>query len=151
MLAICICRNALCHCVLGSFEGGIVRKTTVPRFLDELEEIGARRQREQEQGADGDATPAAHDSTASSPEDPMYIFGNIDASKENGLIVGEPTVTLGQKFSSACRPGVTQLYVGGPGSGSPVHWHNDAVNYAVSLGLFPTNLRAVSLPLHAIG
>ena len=61
----------------------------------------------------------------------MYIFGNIDGSKEAGLIAGEPTVTLGQKFSSACRPGVTQFYVGGPGSGSPVHWHNDAVNYAV--------------------
>jgi oxalate decarboxylase/phosphoglucose isomerase-like protein (cupin superfamily) len=26
---------------------------------------------------------------------------------------------------------VTQIYLGGPGSGSPVHWHNDAVNYAV--------------------
>ena len=24
-----------------------------------------------------------------------------------------------------------QVYLGGPGSGSPVHWHNDAVNYAV--------------------
>jgi len=43
----------------------------------------------------------------------------------------QPAVTLGQKFSSACRPGVTQFYLGGPGSGSPVHWHNDAVNYAV--------------------
>jgi hypothetical protein len=26
---------------------------------------------------------------------------------------------------------VTQLYVGGPRSGSPVHFHNDATNYLV--------------------
>ena len=54
----------------------------------------------------------------------MYIYMYVCAFLQ-------PAVTLGQKFSSACRPGVTQFYLGGPGSGSPVHWHNDAVNYAV--------------------
>lgn len=27
--------------------------------------------------------------------------------------------------------GMFQFYVGPAGSGSPIHWHNDAVNYAV--------------------
>lgn len=120
----------------GSFEGGITRETTVPRFLDELEEVGKRRQEEQHaenrQSISSTDQNISAGSSASVEEDPMYIFGNIDGSKESGLIVGEPTVTLGQKFSGACRPGVTQLYLGGPGSGSPVHWHNDAINYAVS-------------------
>eukprot|EP01043_Picozoa_sp_COSAG02_P039278 COSAG02_NODE_3090_length_7388_cov_7.725614_9_plen_225_part_00 len=128
-----------------------MRKTTVPRFLDELEEAGARWRREQQQDVDGDSADSLA-SIASSAEDPMYIFGNIDASKENGLIVGEPTVTLGQKFSSACRPGVTQLYVGGPGSGSPVHWHNDAVNYAVSPASFSSTHTQTASPVsHATG
>ena len=115
--------------LVGSFEGGIVRKTTLPRFLDELEEVGERRRLKHD--ADEHRDSEIDSRPLDSDGDPMYIFGNIDGSKETGLIVGEPTVTLGQKFSSACRPGVTQLYVGGPGSGSPVHWHNDAVNYAV--------------------
>ena len=113
-----------------------MRKTTVPRFLDELHQIGARHDQEQDQDSETNSevvsTPSGP-AAISREEDPMYIFDNIDGSKESGLIVGEPTVTLGQKFSSACRPGVTQVYIGGPSSGSPVHWHNDAVNYAVRL------------------
>ena len=99
-----------------TFEGGVVQKTTVPQFMAELAE---------------NATAGAPDAAAEGAPDPLYIFGQLEADKSPGLVVGEPEVTLGEKFSRACRPGITQLYIGGPGSGSPVHWHNDAVNYAV--------------------
>ena len=45
------------------------------------------------------------------------------------MTAGQPQVIMGNLFSRACRPGPNQFFLGGPGSGSPMHFHNDAVSF----------------------
>lgn len=92
------------------FAGGVTRPTTVPEFIESMSG---------EQVAD---------------EKPLYLFQSIDDLAEleqRKLHHYLPAVMAGQRFRSSGALKTAQFYLGGPGSGSPIHWHNNALNYNV--------------------
>jgi len=95
------------------FVDGVTAETTMGRFLETMEDLG-----EAEGGRDA-----------------RYIFQTVSPAQEEQLrssaAARRPSVLDGERLQAATSPGKFQLYVGPAGSGSPLHWHNDAVNYAV--------------------
>ena len=110
------------------FVDGVTSETTMGRFLESMEDLD-----EAEAGRDA-----------------QYIFQTVSPAQEEHLRSSAsprlPTVLAGKRLQTATRPGKFQLYVGPAGSGSPVHWHNDAVNYAVH----GSKLWTLQPPPHAV-
>eukprot|EP01043_Picozoa_sp_COSAG02_P037861 COSAG02_NODE_2874_length_7845_cov_4.528660_2_plen_222_part_00 len=139
--------------------GGLHSETTLPQFLTQMESgiLDPAAMRQQHHYIFQTVSPAQ--------EDVLRRTARLEAQ-------GEPAVLQGAKLKAATRPGVLavcrhlqgisfesrlsidvnctvgkfQLYVGPAGSGSPIHWHNDAVNYAVH----GAKLWTLLPPLHAV-
>jgi hypothetical protein len=136
-----------------NFVGGVSTSTTLERFVAGLKKQQQQPASEARYLFDGGITQEQQMAlvTSGMPKlasvGPHHPFAKVPSTATNHsharcpcmtrcvctafALKSDVVVVSGSVVLQAVHPGVFQFYLGGAGSGSPTHWHNDAINYAV--------------------